>query len=137
MYLVLREGNKVYEINVAQRRLKLVAGTGETGYTGDGGPAVDAKLNGPKGITYASDGSLYISDTESHVIRRIDPSHHFLGERLNFWVSIVVFLCSTGFFVWWQFLREPGDEPARPTRARPIPKGPAMAIPKGRVRSGR
>src|SRR5205823_227221 len=26
---------------------------------------------------------------------RIDPSHHFLGQRLNFWVSIVVFVCST------------------------------------------
>src|SRR5215471_16385059 len=72
MYLVLREGNKVYEIDVARRHMKLVAGTGETGYSGDGGPAVAAKLNGPKGITYASDGSLYISDTESHVIRRID-----------------------------------------------------------------
>src|SRR5215467_1267179 len=60
MYLVLREGNKVYEIDVAKRRLKLVAGTGEMGYSGDGGPAVSAKLNGPKGITYSSDGSLYI-----------------------------------------------------------------------------
>ena len=29
-------------------------------------------LNGPKGVTYAADGSLYISDTENHVIRRID-----------------------------------------------------------------
>jgi prolipoprotein diacylglyceryl transferase len=67
---------------------------------------------------------------------RIDPSHHFLGQRVNFWVSIVVFVCSTAFFIWWQFIREPGQEPARPSR-RPIPKGPAMAIPKGRVRSGR
>jgi DNA-binding beta-propeller fold protein YncE len=72
MYLILREGNKVLEIDVARRRLKLVAGTGEMGYTGDGGPAVSAKLNGPKGITYSPDGALYISDTESHVIRRID-----------------------------------------------------------------
>jgi DNA-binding beta-propeller fold protein YncE len=72
MYLVLREGNKVFEIDVARRTLKLVAGTGEMGYSGDGGPAVSAKLNGPKGITYSADGALYISDTESHVIRRID-----------------------------------------------------------------
>jgi DNA-binding beta-propeller fold protein YncE len=72
MYLVLREGNKVYEIDVARRRMKLIAGTGETGYSGDGGLAVSAKLNGPKGITYSADGSLYISDTESHIIRRID-----------------------------------------------------------------
>ena len=54
----------------------------------------------------------------------------------NAWVSILVFVCSTAFFVWWQFIWKPGAEPARPTH-RPIPKGPAMAIPKGRVRSGR
>jgi prolipoprotein diacylglyceryl transferase len=64
---------------------------------------------------------------------RIDPSHHFLGLRLNAWVSIVVFLCSTGFFVWWQFIRpESPETPQRP--ARRVPKGPAMAIPRGRVR---
>ena len=30
--------------------------------------------NGPKGIAYAPDGSLYISDTENHVIRRVSLS---------------------------------------------------------------
>jgi len=72
MYLVLREGNRVLAIDVAQRRLKLLAGTGEKGYSGDGGPAVSATFNGPKGIAYSPEGALYISDTESHVIRRID-----------------------------------------------------------------
>ena len=72
MYLVLREGNRVFAVDVARRQLKLIAGTGETGYSGDGGPAVSAKFNGPKGIAYSAEGALYISDTESHVIRRID-----------------------------------------------------------------
>jgi prolipoprotein diacylglyceryl transferase len=68
---------------------------------------------------------------------RIDPAHHFLGLRLNAWVSIVLFVASTAFFVWWQFVRTP-DEEERP-RARPVapPKGPAMAVPRGRVRPGR
>ncbi|PYS06821.1 MAG: hypothetical protein DMG12_02555 [Acidobacteria bacterium] len=72
MYLVLREGNRVFAVDVARRQLKLVAGTGEMGYSGDGGPAVSAKFNGPKGIAYSAEGALYISDTENHVIRRID-----------------------------------------------------------------
>jgi DNA-binding beta-propeller fold protein YncE len=72
MYLVLREGNKVFDVDVARRHLKRIAGTGEMGYSGDGGPALSAKLNGPKGIAYSAEGALYISDTESHVIRRID-----------------------------------------------------------------
>src|SRR5215468_2300192 len=79
MYLILREGNKVFSIDPAHTRLKHIAGTGELGYSGDGGPAISVKfgapgnpLNGPKGVTYAADQSLYISDTENHVIRRID-----------------------------------------------------------------
>jgi prolipoprotein diacylglyceryl transferase len=62
---------------------------------------------------------------------RIDPAHHFAGLRLNAWVSIVVFIGSTAFFIWWQFFR--GRKEARPSP----PKGPAMAIPRGRVRPSR
>ena len=72
LYLALREGNAVYRIGAKDGRIHHVAGTGEKGYSGDGGPAKEAKLNGPKGIAYAPGGSLYIADTESHVIRRID-----------------------------------------------------------------
>ena len=68
---------------------------------------------------------------------RVDPAHEFFGLRLNAWVSIVVFFLSTAFFIWWQFIRTPssGDRP-RATRTI-VPTGPAMSVPKGRVRSGR
>jgi DNA-binding beta-propeller fold protein YncE len=72
IYLVLREGNAVFRIDARTRRIRRVAGTGETGYSGDGGPALAAKFNGPKGIAYTADGSLYIMDTENHVVRRVD-----------------------------------------------------------------
>lgn len=72
LYLALREGNAVYRIDLKQKRIFHVAGTGEKGYEGDGGPAKTAKLSGPKGVAYAPDRSLYIADTESHTIRRID-----------------------------------------------------------------
>ena len=74
LYLVLREGNAVHKIDPKAGRIYHVAGTGEKGYTGDGGDAKIAKLSGPKGISYAPDGSLYIADTESHTIRRISPN---------------------------------------------------------------
>jgi prolipoprotein diacylglyceryltransferase len=64
---------------------------------------------------------------------RIDPSSHVLGQRLNFWVSLAVFVASVAFFVWWQFLRKPSPEKPK-ARARPVPQGPRMAVPKGRVR---
>jgi DNA-binding beta-propeller fold protein YncE len=71
MYLILREGNKVFSIDPVAKSLRRIAGTGAKGYAGDKGPARDAQWNGPKGIAYSPDGSLYISDTENHVIRRV------------------------------------------------------------------
>jgi len=71
-YLVLREGNAVFRVDIAGNRLTRIAGTGERGYTGDGAAAISATFNGPKGIAYsARDNSLYIVDTENHVIRRM------------------------------------------------------------------
>ena len=61
-----------YRMDVRAGRIFHVAGTGESGYSGDGGPAKEAKLSGPKGIAWAPDGSLYLADTESHTIRRVD-----------------------------------------------------------------
>lgn len=72
VYLVLREGNAVFSIDGRTERLKRIAGTGETGFAGDSGPALSAKFNGPKGIAYSPDHSLYVVDTENHVIRRVD-----------------------------------------------------------------
>ena len=72
-YLVLREGNAVFQLDPRAGRLERIAGTGETGFTGDGGPALAATFNGPKGIAYSgSDHSLYIVDTENHAIRRME-----------------------------------------------------------------
>jgi prolipoprotein diacylglyceryl transferase len=79
--------------------------------------------------------SIYTFGRFFEELLRIDPAHHFLGLRLNAWVSIIVFIASTAFFVWWQFIRGGEDEP-RPLR-RHVPEGPSMAIPRGRVRSSR
>jgi prolipoprotein diacylglyceryltransferase len=68
---------------------------------------------------------------------RVDPSHEFLGQRLNFWVSVVVCVCAVAFFVWWQFFHKGGEQPTVGRKPREIPKGPAMAVPKGRVRPRR
>lgn len=71
LYLTLREGNAIYRIDAKTQTLHHVAGTGEQGYAGDGGPALEAKLSGPKGLAAGGD-ALYVADTESHTIRRVD-----------------------------------------------------------------
>ena len=78
IYVAMREGNSIYRIDSKTQTWHKLAGTGESGYSGDGGPALNAKfggslarLAGPKGLTL--DGNtLYIADTESHAIRKID-----------------------------------------------------------------
>lgn len=72
LYLALREGNAIYRIDTRAGRIYHVAGTGESGYAGDGGDAKLAKLSGPKAVAWARDNSLYLADTESHTIRRVD-----------------------------------------------------------------
>ena len=71
LYVALREGNAIYRIDLASDTIQHVAGTGEQGFSGDGGSALRATLAGPKGLAY-SNGQLYIADTENHVIRRVD-----------------------------------------------------------------
>ena len=89
LYLALREGNAVYRVDAAAGRFVHIAGTGEKGYDGDGADARKAKLNGPKGIAWSPDGGVYIADTESHVIRRIDRKNGIIttvignGQRGN------------------------------------------------------
>jgi sugar lactone lactonase YvrE len=71
LYLALREGNAIYRIDPKTSTIHHLAGTGEAGYSGDGGPARVATLGGPKGLA-CSDSRLYVADTENHVIRRIE-----------------------------------------------------------------
>jgi streptogramin lyase len=72
LYLALREGNAIYRLDPASGRIEHLAGTGQQGHTGDGGPARDATLAGPKGLAYGPGGILYVADTENHAIRAID-----------------------------------------------------------------
>jgi photosystem II stability/assembly factor-like uncharacterized protein/sugar lactone lactonase YvrE len=48
------------------------AGTGEAGFSGDDGPAENAKLNNPSGLALDENGNLYISEFVNNRIRRVD-----------------------------------------------------------------
>jgi sugar lactone lactonase YvrE len=54
--------------------IRTIAGAGESGYSGDGGPATQATFLTPYDVALGPDGSLYIADTDNFCIRRVDPS---------------------------------------------------------------
>ena len=51
----------------------VIAGTGISGFSGDGGPAVNAQLNDPRGLAMDSKGFLYIADRGNNRIRIVNP----------------------------------------------------------------
>jgi sugar lactone lactonase YvrE len=82
LYVALREGNAIYRVDRQSSIVRHVAGTGEQGYSGDGGPARLARLAGPKGLAWFRD-ALYVADTENHVIRRIDLTTGIIRTALG------------------------------------------------------
>ncbi|TMQ00756.1 MAG: hypothetical protein E6L09_05670, partial [Verrucomicrobia bacterium] len=72
LWLALREGNSIYKLELKAGTIHHVAGTGKSGFRGNGGPALEATVSGPKGISVAPGGNVYFTDTESNTIRMID-----------------------------------------------------------------
>lgn len=54
--------------------INTIAGTGSTGFSGDGGPATAASLNLPTGVAADSSGNVYIADNQNSRVRKVDTS---------------------------------------------------------------
>jgi sugar lactone lactonase YvrE len=62
----------IRRVDVETGIITTVAGTGVAGFSGDGGPATAAQLNGPSGVALDGDGNLFIADSNNQRIRRVD-----------------------------------------------------------------
>ena len=69
--------NQVKCMDLTNHGVTVVAGTGEAGFSGDGGSAECAKLNRPYGISFDLAGALYIADTGNQRIRRVRLGNGF------------------------------------------------------------
>lgn len=72
LYVTDRDNRRVRRISPTGI-ITTVAGNGMAGDSGDGGPATNASLNQPEGITGDTAGNIYVSDRPSHRVRRITP----------------------------------------------------------------
>jgi sugar lactone lactonase YvrE len=80
--IAVDENGRVYLGDAGGHRIRLVdtdgtistiAGTGEAGHTGDGGPATEAAFGYPGSLALDPEGNLYVSDWTMNAVRRIDP----------------------------------------------------------------
>lgn len=72
LYVADSFNHRIRRIDATTGIITTVAGTGTGGLSGDGGPATEAALLWPRGVSVAPDGRLYIADTFNHRVRRIE-----------------------------------------------------------------
>ena len=73
MYLPHFRDNRVYKVSNTGS-VSVVAGNGEKGLSGDGGPAVEASFSGVRAVAMDNEGNLFVVDMNNHRIRRVDAA---------------------------------------------------------------
>lgn len=75
LYIADTEHHRIRRLTLGAEnpRIETIAGTGLSGYNGDERPAIEARLNSPRGLAVDAEGNLYIADTFNHRVRKITP----------------------------------------------------------------
>jgi sugar lactone lactonase YvrE len=74
LYIADSLHNRLRKVTASTGVISTIAGNGNPAYTGDNGPAINATLNVPSGVTIDGAGNLYIADTGNNVVRMINAS---------------------------------------------------------------
>ncbi len=72
LYIV--SNHRIRKIEFASGVISTVAGNGHRNLTGDGGPAAEATIAEPEGVTIDGNGNIYIADTGNHRVRKVDAA---------------------------------------------------------------
>jgi sugar lactone lactonase YvrE len=73
LFLADRDNHAVRRVD-GQGVITTIAGTGNRGFSGDGGPALAADLSRPQSVVVDAQGNVYFSDSDNHEIRRVDSA---------------------------------------------------------------
>ncbi|HEX9204826.1 MAG TPA: hypothetical protein VF853_02750, partial [Candidatus Deferrimicrobiaceae bacterium] len=69
-FFVEQDSQRVLHID-SSGKVRIFAGTGGAGFSGDGGPATEAQLTDPRAVTVDSRGNAYIADFGNHAVRMV------------------------------------------------------------------
>jgi len=72
IYISDSQNNRLRRVDAQTHFISTIAGTGITGYSGDGGQANQAMISNPSGIVLDGEGNIYFADAGNSIIRRID-----------------------------------------------------------------
>ncbi|HUE71222.1 MAG TPA: hypothetical protein VMP01_10085 [Pirellulaceae bacterium] len=72
LYICEVRNHRVWRLDLATGQTKVVAGTGNVGYSGDGGPATKAQLNEPYEVRFDRAGNMLFVEMKNHLVRRVD-----------------------------------------------------------------
>jgi streptogramin lyase len=72
LYICEVTNHRVRRLDLATGRMTTVAGCGQKGYAGDGGPATKAHLNEPYEVRFDPQGNMYFVEMQNHVVRKVD-----------------------------------------------------------------
>jgi len=86
VYIAHYAGHRVHQVDPAGV-VTVIAGNGEAGYSGDGGPATEARLHYPRGLAVSADGALYIADMGNNCIRKVGPGGIITTFAGNGWTD--------------------------------------------------
>jgi len=78
LYICDMENHRIRKVS-RDGNITTIAGTGKRGYSGDGGPALQAELNEPYEVRFDKAGNLFFVEMRNHVVRRVDGRTKFIS----------------------------------------------------------
>src|SRR5919106_1202638 len=72
MFVCMGQHHRIRRMDAKIGIITLVAGTGDSGYSGDGGPALEATFNMPYALTVDANGDIYVAERGNPIVRKID-----------------------------------------------------------------
>ena len=78
LYVSVNGDSNVKKVEFSTGKVTVIAGTGDVGFSGDGGQASAAKLANPTGLILDGKGNLYISDSGNERIRKVNLSTNII-----------------------------------------------------------